>query len=235
MTQISPAATTLIIREVKENIEVLLLKRSSKLAFAPNFWVFPGGRIDPGDGSLDPDNILETAKVAAAREAKEEANIDVLPKDMHHYCHWTTPTGGPRRFGTWFFHCLAPRKDDIEVDDSEIVDHLRITPSSALDMMANQKLGLLPPTFVSLERIKHARTYAAAKQEYDRTGVVIAAPRTCLIDGIFYCLYEGDAGYEATDISLTSCKHRLIVDQKNGSYHFEHDNCSAPPINGGVF
>jgi 8-oxo-dGTP pyrophosphatase MutT (NUDIX family) len=47
MTPILPAATTLIIRESTEvGIEVLLLKRNSKLVFAPGFWVFPGGRID---------------------------------------------------------------------------------------------------------------------------------------------------------------------------------------------
>ncbi len=235
MTQISPAATTLIIREVQENIEVLLLKRSSKLAFAPDFWVFPGGRIDTEDGSLEPDEILNTAKVAAARETMEEANIKVSPDDMHHYCHWTTPSGGNRRFATWFFHCKAPSEDAIKVDDSEIVDHLWIKPQDALNEMSKGKLGLLPPTFISLERIKQKRTYKEVKSEYDRTGVVTATPNTTIIDGVFYCLYEGDAGYATTDVEKTECKHRLIVDQKNGQYHFEYQDCELPPVNGGAF
>lgn len=235
MTQISPAATTLIIREVQDEIEVLLLKRSSKLAFAPDFWVFPGGRIDAEDGSLEAEDILATAKIAAAREAMEEANIKVSPKDMHHYCHWTTPSGGNRRFATWFFHCKAPSKDIIKVDDSEIVDHLWIKPQKALSKMAQGKLGLLPPTFISLERIKNAKSYADAKKEYDRTGIVTATPNTTIIDGVFYCLYDGDSGYATTDVSLTSSKHRLIVDQKNGKYHFEYKDCDLPPINGGAF
>ena len=190
MTQISPAATALIIREVQDNIEVLLLKRSSKLAFAPDFWVFPGGRIDAADGSLEPDHILATAKVAAARETMEEASIKVCPDEMHHYCHWTTPSGGNRRFATWFFHCKAPSDDIIKVDDSEIVDHLWIKPKDALYRMSQGELGLLPPTFVSLERIKESTSYAQVKLEYDRTGVITATPNTTIIDGVFYCLYE---------------------------------------------
>lgn len=235
MTQISPAATTLIIKEVQDDIEVLLLKRSSKLAFAPNFWVFPGGRIDAEDGSLEPGHILATAKVAAARETMEEANIKVSPDDMHHYCHWTTPSGTNRRFATWFFHCKAPSDDIIKVDDSEIVDHLWIRPQEALVEMSLGNLGLLPPTFISLERIKNKRTYEDAKTEYARTGVVTANPNTTIIDGVFYCLYEGDAGYATTDINKTEYKHRLIVDQKNGKYHFEYEGCELPPVNGGVF
>ncbi len=235
MTQISPAATTLIIREIKDDIEVLLLKRSSNLAFAPDFWVFPGGRIDAEDGSLESEHILATAKVAAARESMEEANIKVSPDDMHHYCHWTTPSGGNRRFATWFFHCKAPKKDIIKVDDSEIVDHLWIRPQDALAEMSHGNLGLLPPTFISLERIKSLKTYDDAKTEYDRTGIVTATPNTTIIDGIFYCLYEGDAGYATTDVDLTESKHRLIVDQKKGKYHFEYQDCDLPPINGGVF
>ena len=119
MTPILPAATALIIRETSasKGIEVLLLKRNRKLVFAPNFWVFPGGRIDPADGSIETGHLETTAKVAAAREAFEEARISVKPKEMTHFCNWTTPVGGKRRFSTWFFHCLAPTNiQEVEIE-----------------------------------------------------------------------------------------------------------------------
>ena len=46
-------------------LEVLLARRSSKLAFHGGAWVFPGGRIDPEDYAGRPDDL-----VAAARRAR---------------------------------------------------------------------------------------------------------------------------------------------------------------------
>ena len=62
----------------------------------------------------------------------------------------------------------------------------------------------------------------------------MAAPVTKVIDEKFYCLYNGDSGYESGDISLNNSKHRLIIDQANGHHQFEYHNCTEPPINGGV-
>lgn len=42
------AATVMIVRDAPE-FEVLLVQRASKLAFAANAWVFPGGRVDRDD------------------------------------------------------------------------------------------------------------------------------------------------------------------------------------------
>ncbi|MFT6809614.1 MAG: 8-oxo-dGTP pyrophosphatase MutT (NUDIX family) [Saprospiraceae bacterium] len=236
MTPILPAATTLIIRESTEvGIEVLLLKRNSKLVFAPGFWVFPGGRIDAADGAIDEEHLGTTAKVAAAREAYEEARICVNPEDMTHFCHWTTPVGGKRRFATWFFHCLASEStEEVQVDNGEIVEHKWISPIKALAALSNKNLPLLPPTYITLQRIKHAKSYKDVTEEFNRTGIVTAAPITKVIDKKFYCLYNGDSGYDTGDISKKDAQHRLIIDQEKGHYQFEYHDCSEPPINGGV-
>jgi len=236
MIPIHQAATTLIIRESKTvGIEILLLKRNSKLVFAPDFWVFPGGRVDAADGPTDLLQLESTAKVAAAREAYEEARITVNPEELTHFCHWTTPVGGKRRFATWFFHCLATKNtQDVQVDQSEIVEHKWITPLKAIEDLSNDKLPLLPPTYITLQRIKDAETYSDVAQEFERTGVVTAAPVTKLINNKFYCLYNGDSGYNTGDISKKDAQHRLIIDQEKGHYQFEYSNCSEPPINGGV-
>ncbi|MEM7285662.1 MAG: hypothetical protein AAF480_04855 [Actinomycetota bacterium] len=42
------AATVLIVRDAPE-LEVLMVRRAGRLAFAANAWVFPGGRVDQSD------------------------------------------------------------------------------------------------------------------------------------------------------------------------------------------
>lgn len=236
MTKIKPAATCLVVRENKEKgIEVLLLKRNKALNFAPDYWVFPGGRVDPHDGSLDPHHMELTAKKAAAREAEEEAGIKVNTEDLYHYCHWTTPAGDTRRYATWFFHtCIPHSHTRIEIDRSEIVDHLWMHPYEALLRHMDGGLPLLPPTFISLQRIKSAQTYNDVRLEFDRTGVVRAEPVIFVDRGIFYSIYEGDAAYSTRDVGLTESKHRLIIDQRKRLYQFEYENCALPPVTGGV-
>ena len=73
----APAATVILIRDGQTGLEVLLTRRSSQLAFHGGAWVFPGGRIDPEDYADAPDDVFGAARRAAAREAKEEAGLDV--------------------------------------------------------------------------------------------------------------------------------------------------------------
>src|SRR5207253_3155418 len=72
-----PAATVVLIRDGRDGLEVLLARRSSQLAFHGGAWVFPGGRIDPDDYCDAPDDVVAAARRGAAREAKEEAGVDV--------------------------------------------------------------------------------------------------------------------------------------------------------------
>src|SRR5205809_8037210 len=99
----APAATVVLVRDGTRGLEVLLAKRSSKLAFHGGAWVFPGGRIDPGDYAGVPDDVDAAARRAAVREAKEEAGVDVDPDALVHVANWTTPEISPKRFATWFF------------------------------------------------------------------------------------------------------------------------------------
>ena len=80
------AATVVIVRDAGGGWELLLLERHARTAFAGGAMVFPGGRVDPGDAvvAADPtlavgfaglDPIDAVARVAAAREAFEEAGI----------------------------------------------------------------------------------------------------------------------------------------------------------------
>ena len=80
------AATVVVLRDAPAGWELLLLERHAATAFAGGAMVFPGGRVDPGDAVVATDAALATgfagldavdaaARVAAAREAFEEAEV----------------------------------------------------------------------------------------------------------------------------------------------------------------
>lgn len=80
-----PAATLVIMRpsETGGPDEILMVKRSAKMAFAAGAVVFPGGRIDPDDylvarqHGLGDDEADGAARVAALRETLEETGLAV--------------------------------------------------------------------------------------------------------------------------------------------------------------
>ncbi len=225
----------MLLRENAGILEVLLLKRNAQLSFAPNVWVFPGGRVDPEDGLRDEPCTLETAKKAAVRECKEETGINIDATSLHHFCKWTTPKGGNKRFETFFFHSIVLHEQSkVTIDDSEIVDQMWLTAREALDQLLSKKIDLLPPTFISIERIKDCTTYADVIKEFDRTGIVIAEPVTTFKDGKFYSLYRGDSGYETADLTKQNSLHRLTMDMSSSRYTIQHDNTPQPPVHGGV-
>lgn len=87
MSQATPAATVILLRDVAAGPpELLLIERAAKLAFAAGAMVFPGGKVEPGDAAAaaDPELVenadtLEPAdaasRVAAARETFEEVGV----------------------------------------------------------------------------------------------------------------------------------------------------------------
>lgn len=80
---LQPAASLILVREGAEAPEVLMLQRSSGMAFAPGALVFPGGRVDAGDRVLAADlagdkQIADVAaRIAAIRETLEESGLPV--------------------------------------------------------------------------------------------------------------------------------------------------------------
>jgi len=232
---IVPAATSMLLRDRAGVLEVLLLKRNSKLAFAPSVWVFPGGRVDDQDGQMDQHNMFETVKNAAVRECAEETGINITSSSLHHFCKWTTPKGGNKRFETFFFHTFVNEEScDVTIDDSEIVDYLWLTPHQVLEKLFEKEITLLPPTFITIERIKNCRTYNDVKAEFNRTGLIIAEPVTTFLEGKFFSLYRGDSGYETADFSEGDSIHRLVMDLNTNHYSVQHINTSIPPVHGGV-
>lgn len=75
------AASVVVVRDGTEGVEVLLLRRTSKAAFAPDRFVFPGGSVDDSDqrlpltGPQQVAGVIDDAFVAGVRETCEEALI----------------------------------------------------------------------------------------------------------------------------------------------------------------
>jgi len=119
------AATLILVRRDKDGPRILMGQRHGGMAFMANKYVFPGGRMDPGDqriavgGSLRPhvearltkDITVARARglaLAAIRETFEEAGVlvgeraDALPR---------TRAAAWRKF---FAHGIVPRLDQLE-------------------------------------------------------------------------------------------------------------------------
>lgn len=73
------AATLVVFRDPGTGPEVLMIRRSSKMAFAGGAFVFPGGAVDPDDRALAetwPGSAAwNAARVAAVRETLEETGL----------------------------------------------------------------------------------------------------------------------------------------------------------------
>ena len=85
-----PAATVILLRD-QPQFEALMIARAERSSFAGGALVFPGGRVDPGDGDplwsdyatgLAREPALAAAQIAAVREAFEEAGV-LLARGPH--------------------------------------------------------------------------------------------------------------------------------------------------------
>lgn len=156
-----PAATVVIAKQhvAEPAIEVLLLRRNSKLVFHGGHWVFPGGRIDACDfAACDGGKEYHAARHAAVRETAEEAGIEIIAEELIHTAHWTTPPKLPRRFSTWFFVCPLHKDVPVRVDNDEILDYRWLTPEQALAEADAEQLVLPRPTRVTLQDIASHRS-----------------------------------------------------------------------------
>lgn len=210
MAELIPAATVVLVRDGEQGLEVLLLRRSKALSFASGFWVFPGGRIDPSDYPPNK-NIEQAAQNAAIRECLEETQLLVKKESLIPLSHWLPPKGLVRSFSTWFFISHYQANGPVIIDDGEIDSSQWLTPSQALTDFCNKKIKIMPPTFVTLTELADCNTAAEALRFYnDRSLINYAASQWHEIADGRCMLYEGDAGYEMDDPSVSGARHRLV-------------------------
>ncbi|MCO5318826.1 MAG: NUDIX domain-containing protein [Microthrixaceae bacterium] len=228
-----PAATLIPLRDGPAGLELLMLRRDTRLHFAGGMWVFPGGRIDPEDypnqpaGPMPTEEELEAAaRVAVARELAEEAGIAIEATTVRRWSQWTPPPNSDRtadlvrhRFTTAFFVGVAVGDTDaVVIDHGEIRDHRWVRPRDMLDQHAAGEVALAPPTFITLEHIAPLRSPAEvlAGSPGGRNGpaeVEHFSTRVGATEDGWAALYHGDAGYDSGDITMAGPRHRLWMDE----------------------
>lgn len=207
-----PAATVIPIRDGESGVEVLMLRRNARGAFG-GMWVFPGGKVDPGDLAEYPAGYdeLHGARRAAVREAWEEARMRLRPDELVVLSFWMPPPAAPRRFATWFF--ISPVHGDAEVvvDEGEIHEHRWLSPSSAMALRESGEIELAPPTFMTLWWIARHPTAASAMTEARSRPPERFETHLAVRDGkLLATLWAGDAGYEDGDIDREGPRRRLV-------------------------
>ena len=215
------AATVVLLRDGSSGLEVLLARRSSKLAFHGGAWVFPGGRVDADDWADAPDDVVGAARRGAVREAKEEAGVDVDGDALVHLSNWTTPEGSPKRFATWFFVGSAAGGD--EVADGSEMDAVRwFRPAEALAARAAGEIELAPPQFVTLLDLSDFATVGDALASIARATPVDYLPRFHFVEGAAMCIYPEDVAYDDLDrLETPGPRHRLYL--RDGDWEYLRD------------
>lgn len=206
-----PAASVILLRDGP--LEVLMIRRHGRSSFVPNAWVFPGGAVEEGDRHFAGGDLLNTRRVAAARELFEETGIwlgaplpdaaskrDALlngaasfadlfaesPIDFEQLVwtsHWITPIGEPKRFDAYFFLARTGRQAVATLQQSEAVDLTWISPGQAIEQHMRGEFALVFPTIKNLEAVAGFATAAELLDSRRNAEISPTRPRLVFEDG----------------------------------------------------
>ena len=221
MTPAIPAATVVLVRPAPEGlgIETLMLRKTRGQSFG-GAWVFPGGKVEPGDEQPDSAEH-EDARRAAVREAAEETGLALEEADLVPFAHWVPPEGAPARFSTWFFVAALPAgAADVVVDGGEIGDHLWTTPAAALERHAAGEIELFPPTWVTLHALAQAASADDAVERARREPIAFYSTHIAGRGDDLVAMWAPDAGYDNGDADAPGPRHRLTM-VSSGAWTFE--------------
>lgn len=235
LAPVRPAATLILLRDGDAGLETLLVRRHGDLVFHGGSWVFPGGRLDPGDyvDGVQPADLThvaheDAARAGAVREAFEETGVVVDTSSLVPFSHWTTPPGRPRRFSTWFFVAPAPSAS-VVTDGAEITDHRWLTPAGALAAKSAGTVELPPPTFVSLSRLARSTTVADALAEARAAPYLRFEPESHRVEGGAVFVYPGDVAYGGGGrLDGAGGRHRLWALDSGWRYECDGSADGAP-------
>jgi 8-oxo-dGTP pyrophosphatase MutT (NUDIX family) len=233
------AATVVVGRDTSDGVEVLMLKKNSKIYFG-GMWVFPGGRVDEEDRDAEA-HVTDTHlgapltgfRTAAVREAREEAGIDLSGSELHHFSHWLPPPIRPKRFSTHFFLTRAPHDiADVSIDHGEITEHAWINPTKALERRAAGEIEVVTPTFVTLDWLRRHDSLddLIGSIEQPQSFHTRIRPLEGSDPGNI-AFYHGDVGYESMDPDIPGPRRRCYM-LSSAWWWEEHDgegNGPAPP------
>jgi 8-oxo-dGTP pyrophosphatase MutT (NUDIX family) len=143
------AASVILLRGGEQDLQVLLVKRTTRARFMAGAWVFPGGAVDAREGADDAGQ-----RAAAVRELREEAGVALPdPAALVKFSRWITPSRVRIRYDTHFFLAELPPLQTAAVDGEECVDLRWLRPAQALAAHRSQEILLVFPTIKHLEQL----------------------------------------------------------------------------------
>jgi 8-oxo-dGTP pyrophosphatase MutT (NUDIX family) len=193
-----PAATVVVVQEGASPFEVLLVRRSDKVAFMAGAFVFPGGRVDeedraharelapPSDRSRFTDLTPETElayRVAAVRELQEEASLKLSVDDLIPFAHWVTPEIETRRYDTRFFLARMPAGQNAQHDEGEMIELVWLAPHEAVERGRRDAILLAPPTWTTLRELARFDSLERAV-DWARTKPIVRVQPGFILDEI---------------------------------------------------
>lgn len=203
------AATVLILRDSAAGLEVLMMERPDRGSFA-GAWVFPGGKVEPGDtGATEAD----VARAAGVRETHEETGLVLTPSDLQPLSRWNPPTTVRLRIRTWFFVAPDPG-GTLALAEAEAVGAEWVRPGDALARHGAGEFTLYPPTWVTLHHLTAQADVADVLAAARLSGLQEFETRSGSGAGGHLLLWPGDAEYDpdAGD-TAPEARHRLDLTQ----------------------
>ena len=218
-----PAATVIVARDGTHGMDVLMVRRNRAIGFG-GMWVFPGGKIEVGDGSDD-----DNTRRAAVRELAEEAGIEVDAGKLIPFSRWCPPPAVGKRFDTVFFVTRAP-DGHVTVDGGEIEDHRWDRPRELLDLHGSGMLDLVVPTWVTLVQLAR---YAQVEDLLDAASGTDQETFVTRVqmdnDDNQVALWHGDASYEGLHLGTPGARHRLTMAPSGWRYESSQTITSGIP------
>lgn len=134
------AATVLILDE-RPDLHVLMLKRNARSVFVGDMWVFPGGAVDPDDGTPEADAV-----VAGRTDAECSAELGI---DAGGIAYWVAVLRETFEEAGVLIARDGPDGEIIDFNDPEVAarfvahrDVVNATESVFVDVITNEELAL---------------------------------------------------------------------------------------------
>lgn len=162
------AASVLLLRPQPGGFQVYLQHRAASMRFAGGMIAFPGGGVDPADGTIRLDGVdldelaaafgcprpvAGSVLAAAVREVAEETGVLLTPGALRPWARWLTPPGQSRRYDTFFLAAELPEGQRARVATAESSADHWLTPRAALQRAQAGEWAMLPPTVAMLESL----------------------------------------------------------------------------------
>ena len=214
------AATVLLLRDGRDGLETLMMRRPKRGSFA-DAWVWPGGAVEASDGGAinheHPATERQLTTAAAVRELREETGLRVEAGALHPYALWSPPQRSMPKFRTWFYiateYCGTPRPQL-----SEVAELAWVRPDEMLAAHERAERTLIVPTWVTLWQLMQLGSSEAVLTHVANTPFEHYETRQIAEQR---CYWFGDSQWQIDELGTASrpaARHRLETGERPWRY-----------------